>query len=563
MSKEIIADVGRDQVRVGILEDRELVEFFIEKNFEERVAGNIYKGRVTNVLPGMQAAFVDIGLEKNAFLYVGDINIDSVGPEEKDLLEGLRKLSIKDILRVGQEVLVQVVKEPMGSKGARVSTNITLPGRYLVLMPRVDYVGISRRIEKEEERNRLKALAEELRPPRMGVIVRTAAEGRGRDELKADIDYLKKLWEDIQLRQRGGNAPRLIYKDMNLLARIVRDVFTPEVSRFYINSPSGYEKLLELVSMISPSLKDRISLYRGQEEIFEYFNIEQEIERALRRKVWLRSGGYIVIDRTEALTAIDVNTGKFVGSIDLEDTVLKTNLEAAREIAKQVRLRDIGGIIIIDFIDMNSPEHRKMVLDALESELKKDRTRTHILGITSLGLVEMTRKKVRQSLDEVMEKVCPYCEGKGRILSEEAMAKRVERELSRIFRNNRGEAVLIEVHPSVASSVIGAGGSRLSLLEQRYEKYIFIKGNASLHPEEIKVRAVGSKAKLENLAVPVREGQVIEVVIEETHATLPDHGIARVDGYVIDIEDGANFLGEKVKVQIYKTHRTYAKARPI
>jgi len=563
MSKDILADVDRDQIRIGVLEDRQLVEYYVERTYDERVIGNIYKGKVANVLPGIQAAFVDIGLEKNAFLYIGDLNSFKQNSEDEDVFDVIAKTSIKDILHVGQEVLVQVVKESMGTKGARVSMNITLPGRYLVLMPTVDYVGISRRIESEAERQRLKSLAEEIRPPHMGVIVRTVAEGKDIDELNSDMEYLKRLWNNIRKKQKGGKAPRLIYKDMNLLARIVRDIFTPEVNKFYVNTSYGYEKVRELASCISPSLKDRVSLYMGQEDIFEYFNIELDVQRALERKIWLKSGGYIVIDHTEALTAIDVNTGKFVGSIDLEDTVVKTNLEAAREIAKQLRLRDIGGIIIIDFIDMNSQEHKKMVIETLEAELKKDRTKAHVLGITNLGLVEMTRKKVRQSLDEVLEKVCPYCEGRGRILSEDTMAKKVEREISRIFRTRRGEAILIEVHPSVAAVAIGAGGSRLSQLEQRYGKYIFIKGKDDLHPEEIRIKAVGSKVKLENFAMPVREGQIIDIIIEEAHISNPKNGIARVDGYVIDVEDGADYLGLKVKAQINKTYRTYAKARLI
>lgn len=563
MSKDILADVDRDQIRIGVLEDRQLVEYYVERTYDERVIGNIYKGKVANVLPGIQAAFVDIGLEKNAFLYIGDLNSFKQNSEDEDVFDVIAKTSIKDILHVGQEVLVQVVKESMGTKGARVSMNITLPGRYLVLMPTVDYVGISRRIESEAERQRLKSLAEEIRPPHMGVIVRTVAEGKDIDELNSDMEYLKRLWDNIRKKQKGGKAPRLIYKDMNLLARIVRDIFTPEVNKFYVNTSYGYEKVRELASCISPSLKDRVSLYMGQEDIFEYFNIESDVQRALERKIWLKSGGYIVIDHTEALTAIDVNTGKFVGSIDLEDTVVKTNLEAAREIAKQLRLRDIGGIIIIDFIDMNSQEHKKMVIETLEAELKKDRTKAHVLGITNLGLVEMTRKKVRQSLDEVLEKVCPYCEGRGRILSEDTMAKKVEREISRIFRTRRGEAILIEVHPSVAAVAIGAGGSRLSQLEQRYGKYIFIKGKDDLHPEEIRIKAVGSKVKLENFAMPVREGQIIDIIIEEAHISNPKNGIARVDGYVIDVEDGADYLGLKVKAQINKTYRTYAKARLI
>ncbi|HHY41870.1 MAG TPA: Rne/Rng family ribonuclease [Thermoanaerobacterales bacterium] len=563
MSKEILADVDRDQIRIGVLEDRQLVEYYVERTNDQRVVGNIYKGKVTNVLPGIQAAFVDIGLGKNAFLFAGDLNSGNQNLDDANGFEDLTKISIKDFLHVGQEVLVQVVKEPMGTKGARVSMNITLPGRYLVLMPMVDYIGISRRIESEVERQRLKALAQEICPPHMGVIVRTVAEGKGFEELKADMEYLKRLWDSILKKQKKCKAPRLIYKDMDLLSRIVRDVFTPEVSKFYVNTSYGYEKVRELASCISPSLQDRVNLYMGEEDIFEYFNIESEAQRALERKVWLKSGGYIVIDNTEALTAIDVNTGKFVGSIDLEDTVVKTNLEAAREIAKQLRLRDIGGIIIIDFIDMNSQEHQKMIIETLEAELKKDRTKAHVLGITNLGLVEMTRKKVRQSLYEVLEKVCPYCEGRGRILSEDIMAKRVEREISRIFRTRNGEAVLIEVNPSVAAVVIGAGGSKLSQLEQRYGKYIFIKGKDDLHPEEIRVKAVGSKAKLEHFAMPVREGQILDIIIEEAHVANPRNGIARVDGYVIDVEEGADYLGLKVKVQISKTYRTYAKARLI
>lgn len=563
MIKEIVADVDREQIRVGLLEDRQLVEFHVEKYYDERVVGNIYKGKVANVLPGMQAAFVDVGLEKNAFLYVGDLNSDLLGLEEDELMEGLKRTSIKDVLKVGQEVLVQVIKEPTGTKGARVSTNITLPGRYMVLMPTVDYIGISRRIENEGERSRLKALAEEIRPPRTGIIVRTVANDTDRESLKADVEYLNRIWEGILQKRRGGHTPRLIYKDINLLSRMVRDWLTPEVNKFYINDKHNFDKISEMVSLISPDLKDRVSLYLGREDIFDYFNIEQEVDRALERKVWLKSGGYIVIDRTEALTVVDVNTGKFVGSIDLEDTVVKTNLEAAKEIARQLRLRDIGGIIIIDLIDMSSAEHKKLVLERLEEELKKDKTKANILGLTSLGLVEITRKKVRQSISEVLEKTCPYCEGKGSILSEETMAKKVERELTGIFKNRKGEAVLLEVHPSVASVVIGSGGSRLVQLEQKHEKVIYIRGKEDLHPEEIRIKAVGSKAKLENFALPVREGQIIDIVIEEVHATNPSDGIARIDGYVIDVEEGSNLLGDKVKVMISRTYRTYAKAKLI
>lgn len=565
MSKEIAVDADREQTRVALLEDGRLAEIYIEKNYNQRIVGNIYKGRVANVLPGMQAAFIDIGLEKNAFLYIDDIFPDkNTLEEEEEIIENLKKISIKDVLRVGQEITVQIVKEPIGTKGARVSTHITIPGRYLVLMPTVDYIGISRRIESEGERSRLKALAEEIKPPNMGLIVRTVAEGKNREEIIHDMDFLLKLWKKIQVKKKTSAAPRLIHKDLNLLFRIIRDLFSKEIDKLYINNRHEYEKVLELLDFISPQLKERVVLFQHEKDIFDYFNIESEIEKALNRKVWLKCGGYIVIDQTEALTSIDVNTGKFVGNIDLEDTVLKTNLEAAREIARQLRLRDIGGIIIIDFIDMSSQEHQNMVIDALEEELKKDKTKTHLLGLTKLGLVEMTRKKVKQGLDEVLQKTCPYCDGKGRILSEETMSKKVENELKYVIStNNHIEAVLVEVHPNVAAVVIGSGGNHLNQLEEEYNKSIFIKGNSDLHPEEIRIKAMGSREKIQSLALPVQEGQILEVTVEETHISNSKDGIARIEGYVVNIENAGDMVGKRVKIQIYKTFRTYSKARMI
>lgn len=565
MPKEIAVDADREQTRVALLEDGRLAEIYIEKNYNQRIVGNIYKGRVANVLPGMQAAFIDIGLEKNAFLYIDDIFPDkNTLEEEEEIIENLKKISIKDVLRVGQEITVQIVKEPIGTKGARVSTHITIPGRYLVLMPTVDYIGISRRIESEGERSRLKALAEEIKPPNMGLIVRTVAEGKNREEIIHDMDFLLKLWKKIQVKKKTATAPRLIHKDLNLLFRIIRDLFSKEIDKLYINNRHEYEKVLELLDFISPQLKERVVLFQHEKDIFDYFNVESEIEKALNRKVWLKCGGYIVIDQTEALTSIDVNTGKFVGNIDLEDTVLKTNLEAAREIARQLRLRDIGGIIIIDFIDMSSQEHQNMVIDALEEELKKDKTKTHLLGLTKLGLVEMTRKKVKQGLDEVLQKTCPYCDGKGRILSEETMSKKVENELKYVIStNNHIEAVLVEVHPNVAAVVIGSGGNHLNQLEEEYNKSIFIKGSSDLHPEEIRIKAMGSREKIQSLALPVQEGQILEVTVEETHISNSKDGIARIEGYVVNIENAGDMVGKRVKIQIYKTFRTYSKARMI
>ena len=392
MAKEIAVDAERDQTRAALLEDGNLVEIYIEKNHGLRIAGNIYKGKVANVLPGMQAAFVDIGLDKNAFLYVDDIYIQNEFLENGDTRK-IKNNSIKDVLKLGQEIVVQVIKEPIGSKGARVTTNITIPGRYLVLMPTGDYIGISRRIVADEERDRLKSLAEEIKPQGMGLIVRTVAEGRNKEDMVQDLHFLTALWEKIQFKKKTAQAPKLIYKDLNLISRIVRDLFSHEIDTLYINNKSDYDRVLELLDFVAPNLKERVILFNRQQDIFDYFGVEKEIEKALNRKVWLKCGGYIVIDQTEALTSIDVNTGKYVGCLNLEDTVLKTNLEAAKEIARQLRIRDIGGIIIIDFIDMSSQEHQNMVLNTLEEELKKDKTKTHILGLTKLGLIEMTERR--------------------------------------------------------------------------------------------------------------------------------------------------------------------------
>jgi len=566
MSKEIAVDVDHDQTRVAVMEERKLVEIYIEKNYKKRIVGNIYKGKVANVLPGMQAAFVDIGLEKNAFLYINDVLYNKSAKEDDngEISSEFKQASIEKVLKVGQDVMVQVIKEPMGGKGPRVTTQITLPGRYSVLMPTVEYIGISRRIESEEERRRLKEIAEKIKPSKMGIIIRTVAEGKGEEDISQDVEFLQKLWNRVKQREKTALPPKLIHKDVNLVYRIVRDLFTKDVDRFYINDKNEYEKVLDLLDYVSPHLKPRVELYTHKENIFDYFNIEEEIDKALKRKVWLKSGGYIVIDQTEALTVIDVNTGKYVGKKDLEDTVLRTNLEAAVEIAKQLRLRDIGGIIIIDFIDMNTPEHQQMVVEALEKHLKRDRTKAHVLGLTQLGLVEMTRKKVKQGLDEMLQKICPYCSGKGKIMSEDTMGKKVEKQIKKIFENNKdAEAVLVEADPNVAAVVIGSGGSHLNKLEEELGKHIYIKGSRDVHPEEIVIKAVGDLKEVESRALPVKEGEVLELPIEEQHETNPRDGIARIEGYIVDIEGAGGMVGSKKTVKIYKTFKTYAKGKII
>ena len=565
MAKEILVNVDVTETRVAMLEDNVLVEAYYERPVHQRTVGNIYKGRVENVLPGMQAAFVNIGLERNAFLYVADAGNARLGEEEEDIVGepvDTRHLNIREVLHEGMEIMVQVAKEPIGTKGARVTTHLTLPGRYLVLMPLVDYTGISRRIEDESERERLRAITERIKPPGMGLIVRTMAAGRSVEDLVADVNFLTRLWSRIQLRYRQSSAPALLHKDLGLVYRILRDSFTPEIDRMIIDSRQEYERVMELLDDISPDLKPRVQLYQQQTpSLFDLYHVEHELDKALRRRVWLKSGGYLVIDQTEALTAIDVNTGKFVGTTNLSDTVLRTNLEAAAEIARQLRLRDIGGIIVIDFIDMTSPDHREAVLRVLQDHLQKDRTKSYVLGITQLGLVEMTRKKVRETLDTVLTRPCPYCEGRGRVFSEETMANRFRRELRAILNTSNSEAILAEVNPGVAALLIGAGGANLRELERETGKTVYIRGAQDCHVEQMHIRGLGTRAEVEEKALPVKPGQVLEVTVEEAHATNPWNGIARIEGYVIDIEGAGNLAGETARVEITRAYRTYAKAR--
>lgn len=560
MLKEIIVNVADEETRVAVLEDKTLVELYIERSLSQRLVGNIYKGRVENVLPGMQAAFVNIGLEKNAFLYVEDAvpnrhHLEGAESKEKD---PLGRLTINDVLKVGQEIVVQITKEPIGTKGPRVTTHLTLPGRHLVLMPCVEYIGISRRIEDETERERLRTIAEKLKPPGMGVIVRTVAEGTTEQDIQQDIFLLSKLWKKIQNRSAHGPTPNIIHKDVELVQRILRDLFSEDVDSLIIDSRYEYEKVIELLDIIGPPLKAKAKL--ADKNIFEAYQLETEIEKILKRKVWLKCGGYLVIDRTEALTAIDVNTGKYVGTSNLADTVLRTNLDAAVEIARQLRLRNLGGIIIIDFIDMNSEDDQQRVLQALEEELKKDKTKTNVLGMTHLGLVEVTRKKVRQGLESVLQKICPYCDGKGKVYSEETVSIQVRQQILELAQRTLADTILVEVHPGVAALLIGSGGITLRDLEYRTKKRIMVRGADSMHIENANLQPIHSKLELEEL-VPVRSGQVLQVKIVEPHVVNGNDGIARINGFVIDVEGAGPLIGEDVQIEILHVHRTYAKAK--
>jgi ribonuclease G len=407
IGKEIIVSTRDNATRVALLENRMLMEAYMELDEEICLVGSIFKGRVENVLPGIEAAFVDVGLDRNAFLYVNDVLLQSPRPNRN-------AVEINKLLRTGQEVIVQVTKDPLGSKGPRVTMRVNLPGRYTVLMPTVNHIGISRRIEDESERERLREAVQRTRPDGMGVIVRTAARGISEEILQEDLHTLHKLWADIEKRENGAAAPALLYRECGLLPRIIRDLFTEETERLVLDSFAAHVRALTILDTVNPQLKNRV-LWDDKPDIFELYNVNQEVHKALQRKIWLRCGGYLVFDQAEALTVIDVNTGRFVGRVDLEDTVFKTNLDAAVEIARQLRLRNLGGIIIIDFIDMNRDDHRNRVLEVLAEEVSKDRWRTHIMGLTKLGLVELTRKKVHPSLSELLLADCPHCGGTGKV----------------------------------------------------------------------------------------------------------------------------------------------------
>jgi len=501
MTKELVINTTSHETRVALLENGHIAELYIERSRERGIVGNIYRGRVIRVLPGMQAAFVDIGMEKAAFLYVADV-LDEMEAVEH-FIEGSRRFPraasdengeerpplppIEDLLQEGQEILVQVAKEPIGTKGARITSHISLPGRNLVYMPTVDHVGISRRIENEDERERLRHLIDVMRPAGTGFIVRTAAESKSGEELKADMDYLVGLWEHISQHRADKGAPCLIHSDLDVTSKVLRDILTEDVNRIVVDSPVEHCKIVDFLDTFMPGHHFQVEKYQQDEPIFDAFGLEVEIARALGRKVWLKSGGYIIIEQTEALTAIDVNTGRFVGKHNLEDTILKTNLEAVREIAFQLRLRNIGGLIIIDFIDMEKEAHREKVHGALEETLKNDKAKTNILKISELGLVEMTRKRVRESIGRTLCEGCPYCDGKGYVKSRTTTAYEIFRELQREMRNAPGYRMTLMVHPDVAALLYDEERHGVEELEKRYEKQIAINARPGFHIEQFEI----------------------------------------------------------------------------
>ena len=512
MTKEMIISSNGHETIVAILEDDLVAEIFIERERHRGVVGNVYKGRVSKVLPGMQSSFISLGLERDGFLYVGDV-IDTMeefdklesgdeeggdggGGRDRDRDRDKPQPKIEDLLKEGQEILVQVVKEPLGTKGARLTSHVTMAGRFLVFMPTVDHVGVSRKIESREERSRLRGIVRDFREAHGftgGVIIRTAAAGRPKEDIVSDLEAFRQIWTGIRQRMDSQRAPAVVYQEPSLVGKLLRDLLTDEFQAIRIDHPQEYQRVLELIERILPNLAPRVKLYSKPYPIFDEYGVQEEIDRALKSKVFLKSGGSIVINQTEALVAIDVNTGRYVGkksSGRLEDTIVKTNLEAVKEIVRQVRLRDLGGIIVLDLIDMEEKKNRQKVFQAVEQELRKDRSPSKALQVSDFGLIIITRKRVKQSLERVLTEPCPYCSGAGVIKSTSTICYEILSEVRKIGPDLNGHRLLLRVNPDIARALKEEESDVLKDLKQSIGKDVTVRSDVQLHHEQFDVMAV-------------------------------------------------------------------------
>ncbi|MBW6521520.1 MAG: Rne/Rng family ribonuclease [Desulfoarculaceae bacterium] len=507
MSTEILINSESYETRIALVENGHLVEFHVHRPSEKGRVGNIYRGRVVRVLPGMQAAFIDIGLERTGFLYVDDVYISMADLEHRLLgqeqqpcgkynftssssdneIRRLSGMNIEDLLREGQDITVQVGKDPIGTKGARLTCHITLPCRNLVFMPLTDHIGISRKIENEAIRQTLRERIEKLRPAGTGFIVRTIAEFADMEELEADMEFLLHLWDETQDIISSAPSPSLVYEDLDVTFRSVRDLFTADVNTLVVDDKDVHDKLLKFIKIFAPDLRHRISHYQEKAPLFEAHGIEMEIGRVLEKKVWLRSGGYIIIETTEALSVIDVNTGRFVGKNDLEETIFKTNMEAVKEIAYQLRLRNIGGIIIIDFIDMEDEMHREELFTAFKEAVKKDKSRINILKLTEFGLVQMTRKRSCENLRQLLCEPCHYCAGEGSLKSRRTICYEIFRKISRNSMKYKGDTITLIVHPRIAEMLLKEEEHVILQLEHTIKKRLTIVPSNNLHIEKYEI----------------------------------------------------------------------------
>ena len=548
MPTDILISSDPWENRVAILEDEKLVEYYVER--EEKIIGSIYKGKVQNVLPGMGASFVDVGLGRNAFLYVDDINKQPLNIGDVEVTQGRSGFTINEKVSRGDDVLVQVVKEPRGLKGARVSTNISLPGRYLILMPTGKYSGVSRKIESAVERERLRKIVQRIRPEGMATVVRTAAAGVSDAELIADLGVLLRMWHGIVEQYNRAPSPSLLHKDMNLIFKAARDFITVDVNRVLVDDSGETEKIRDFMRLLGPQYLDRIETYPGGKKLFAEFHVEDEVAKLMRPKVNLHSGGSLVIESTEAFTVIDVNSGKFTGGKNLEDTILKTNLEAAAEIARQVRLRDIGGIIVCDFIDMRRESSRNAVIETLEKGLRRDRTRSTIQSFSALGLLEFTRKRVGKDLAQQLRSTCPACSGLGTVMSPETVAIDAFRKLREHHHGatgTNGKSISVISPPMVAAQMDFWYEDELRELSEELGTKIDVRVDPALNPERLRIVSNGEHKKP---PLSARVGDELEVEIISAGLPNPTSGLAVLDGRLVEIENAAGAVGQSMKIRI-------------
>jgi ribonuclease G len=589
LKKQVLVSVDRAETRVALLEASgtpgasrsaaasksrkrasgapeagyRIAELYLERRGGRSIVGNIYKGKVDNVLPGLEAAFVDIGLEKNGFLHVDEIVLPGVEAPKRGRGNGGSGRKISDLLSPGQEIVVQVVKDPLKTKGARLSMELTIAGRYMVYAPSGEGVGVSRRLE-DRERERLRKQTAGLDLSSGGVIVRTAAHGAKREDFERELKYLHKLHEVLGKRVKDTVAPDLVFQEADLSVRVVRDIFSAHFERAIVDDEQQYQRLVSFFTRTAPELVERVELWEQKQPLFEAYGVDKAIEGVLSRRVDLPSGGYLVIDYAEALTVIDVNSGSFIGrgkGAALEDTITKTNLEAAEEVVNQLRLRDIGGIIVIDFIDMARARNRDAVMKTLRKTLDEDRTKTFTAEISKLGLVEMTRQNVTEGVREIMSRPCPTCEGEGVIRSEETYAIEFERRLRDIAAENPDvEAFLVQINPRVTAEFTGHGSRVLHALEAETGKSFLFEGSEGLTLEHFAITFQGTRAEVEERALPFRQGDEVLVEIVEPHMYDVDDAVAKIDGYIISIAGAAPCVGEKRMVRIDQVGRTAASA---
>ena len=590
MKKQVLVSVDRGETRVALLEAAGTVaarktaakssstrrrrkpakpaagyhvaELYLERRGARSIVGNIYKGRVDNVLGGLEAAFVDIGLDKNGFLHVDEIVLPGVEAPRRGRGSGRDSRQITEMLKPGQEIVVQVVKDPLKTKGARLSMDLTIAGRYMVYAPYGEGVGVSRRLD-EGERERLRKEAAKLDLKGAGAIVRTAAQGATRADLERELLYLFKLNEVLQKRVAETAAPALVFQEADLSVRVVRDIFSSAFERAVVDDPKQHHRLVSFFSRTAPELVDQVELWEEDQPLFEAFGVEQVLDSTLSRRVDLPSGGYLVIDYAEALTVIDVNSGSFVGrgkAARLEDTITKTNLEAADEVVRQLRLRDIGGIIVIDFIDMARARNRDAVLKVLRAALDEDRTKTFVVEISPLGLVEMTRQNVTEGVREIMTRPCPTCHGDGVIKSEETLAIEFERRMRDLAKETKGEALLIQMNPRVSAEFTRDEARVLRQIEEETGKWFHFEGSEGLPLDHFAVVLEDDLKRVVERAVPFRAGEEVHVEIVEPHMYSPGDAVAKVDGYIISIKGGGDYVGEKHLVRIEEAGRTEATA---